>query len=62
MLAKIEAGRMSLTIETVDLRELMADILETTSAQATDPYTLNWMQCGDNFVILGDECAYARLC
>lgn len=35
-MAKIEAGRMSLTIETVDLRELLEDVLETTSAQARE--------------------------
>ena len=35
-MAKIEAGRMSLTIETVDLRELLEDVLETTSSQARE--------------------------
>jgi signal transduction histidine kinase len=35
-MAKIEAGRMSLTLESVDLRELLEDVLETTSAQARE--------------------------
>jgi signal transduction histidine kinase len=35
-MAKIEAGRMSLTIENLDLRELLGDVLETTSAQARE--------------------------
>jgi signal transduction histidine kinase len=35
-MAKIESGKMSLTIETVNLRELLDDVLETTSAQARE--------------------------
>ncbi len=33
-MAKIESGRMSLSLESIDLRELIADILETTTPQA----------------------------
>ena len=35
-MAKIESGKMSLTIETVDLSELISDILDTTSGQARE--------------------------
>jgi len=35
-MAKIESGRLSLTFEAVDLRELLGDVLETTSPQAKD--------------------------
>lgn len=35
-MAKIESGRLSLTFEAIDLRELLGDVFETTSPQAKD--------------------------
>lgn len=56
-MAKIEAGRMSLTIETVDLKELMEDVFETTSAQARDKaiYLNLETQEDASYVINGDQ-------
>jgi PAS domain S-box-containing protein len=56
-MAKIEAGRMSLTIETVDLRDLLEDVLETTSAQARDKGIYLNLDADPmaNLVISGDQ-------
>jgi signal transduction histidine kinase len=56
-MAKIEAGRMSLTLESVDLRELLEDVLETTSAQAREKAIFLNLDAdrGDDLVIYGDQ-------
>jgi len=56
-MAKIESGRMSLTIETVDLRELITDVLETTSGQAREKgiYLSLDLDPDEAFIIQADQ-------
>ena len=56
-MAKIESGRLSLTFEPVDLRELLEDVLETTTPQAKDKNILLRLNDNstDDLVILADQ-------
>jgi signal transduction histidine kinase len=56
-MAKIESGRLSLSFEPVDLRELLGDVLETTAPQAKDKniYLLLDDNPADDLVVSADQ-------
>jgi PAS domain S-box-containing protein len=47
-MAKIESGRMSLSIEPIDLRTLLEDVFETTSTQANDKNLYLYMEADES--------------